>query len=106
MTPRNAAPSSADAHRLPNTSIVSGNNPANECEGSESERRRVTDSGTDRSHDPLGPHSATTSFAPTGSLQAAQVSTGEKSLSHSECRIVGSVGSCRPTDVPTPRSPA
>jgi hypothetical protein len=42
--------------------IVSGKRPATDRSVRGSERRRVVDSGTDRAHDPLGPHSACTSL--------------------------------------------
>ncbi len=61
VSPRREAPMRAEDHRLPKMDIVSGKRPAVDRSARGSDRRRVVDSGTDRSHDPLGPHSACTS---------------------------------------------
>lgn len=87
-TPTNAATNSANDHLSPITLMVCGNsNPAPLRRSSD--RLRFVVAGTERSHDPLGPHWATTSFSLAASLHAARVTCGVKPPPQVWCRMPG-----------------
>ncbi len=97
VSPRNAAPISADDQRLPKIAMVSGNMPDWPPSTSASERRRVAAAGTERSQLPLGPQSAPTSRGATTSPHERQPRTGAKSDPHTACRMTGSWRACSGT---------